>query len=151
VTSLLEAELLAQIHAALLETGLYCEHPFWAKRAWRFDFAWPSHHLAVEVEGGAWSGGRHTRGAGFEADCEKYAVAALLGWRVLRVTGSMIKDGRALEIIQTAIHPYLGIPAFLEETISARKRKMLPKVPKLLPPDRLPRRVSRKTARPKGK
>ena len=51
--------------------------------------------VAVEVEGGVWTGGRHTRGKGFEADCEKYNAATERGWRVLRVTPKMIADGRA--------------------------------------------------------
>ena len=72
-------------------------------RRWRFDFAWPIRKLAVEVEGGTWSGGRHTTGAGFEADCEKYNEATLLGWRVLRVTPHMIEDGRALVLIERAL------------------------------------------------
>lgn len=53
-------------------------------RKWRFDFAWPDHKVALEVEGGVFSGGRHVRGAGFKADCEKYNAAVMQGWRVLR-------------------------------------------------------------------
>lgn len=69
---------------------------FHPNRKWRFDFAWPEHALAAEVEGGSWSGGRHTTGKGFEADCEKYSVAAALGWRVVRATTSQVKSGEAL-------------------------------------------------------
>ena len=78
------------------------EHRFSPPRRWRFDFAWSDRLLAVECEGGTWSEGRHVRGAGFEADCEKYADAALDGWLVLRVTTAMIEDGRALELIERA-------------------------------------------------
>ena len=68
------------------------EYKFHPKRRWRFDFAWPDHMLAVELEGGVWAGGRHTRGAGFVADCDKYNAAVVLGWRVLRFTTSHIED-----------------------------------------------------------
>ncbi|MCP4540619.1 MAG: hypothetical protein GY832_26070 [Chloroflexi bacterium] len=79
------------------------EHRFAPPRRWRFDFAWPARNLAAEVEGGTWARGRHTRGAGFEKDCEKYNEAALLGWTVLRFTTQMVNDGRALETIERAI------------------------------------------------
>lgn len=79
------------------------EFTFAPPRRWRFDLAWPSRMLAVEVEGGSWVGGRHTRGAGFEADVEKYNEAVLLGWRLLRVTPKMIDDGRALHAIERAL------------------------------------------------
>jgi hypothetical protein len=79
------------------------EHRFAPPRRWRFDLAWPDVRLAVEVEGGTWSTSRHTTGAGFEADCIKYNEAAILGWRVLRVTPSMIDDGRALAAIERAL------------------------------------------------
>ena len=72
------------------------EHRFHPMRRWRFDFAWPDHKLAVEVEGGAWTGGRHTRGSGFVADCNKYNAATVLGWRVLRVTTSHLRDEQAV-------------------------------------------------------
>ena len=62
------------------------EHRFHAERKWRFDYSWPDHKIAVEVEGGAWTRGRHTRGSGFIADMEKYSEAAILGWCVIRVT-----------------------------------------------------------------
>lgn len=59
---------------------------FHATRKWRFDYAWPDHKIALEIEGGAWTNGRHTRGAGFIADMAKYNAAQEIGWRVFRVT-----------------------------------------------------------------
>lgn len=61
-------------------------------RKWRFDFAWPDRMLAVEIDGGAFSGGRHTRGAGFVEDCRKMNTATLMGWRVLRFTSGDLED-----------------------------------------------------------
>ena len=79
------------------------EYRFDAERRWRFDFAWPEHKLAVEVEGGIWARGRHTRGLGFEKDCEKYNEAALAGWLVLRVTARQIEEGQATEWLSRAL------------------------------------------------
>ncbi|EPM5418076.1 hypothetical protein ACTM2X_002941 [Vibrio parahaemolyticus] len=79
------------------------EYRFHETRRWRFDFAYPEQQLAVEVEGGTWAGGRHTRGSGYEKDCEKYNAAALRGWSVLRFTGSMIKSGKAVETLKEAL------------------------------------------------
>lgn len=66
------------------------EYKFCDGRAWRFDFAWPERLVAIEIEGGIWRNGRHTRGSGFEKDCEKYNAAAIEGWKVLRITKSML-------------------------------------------------------------
>lgn len=79
------------------------EVQFAPPRRWRFDFAWPERMIALEVEGGTRRGGRHTRHDGFEADCEKYNEAGLSGWTVLRVTGSMVRDGRALNLVERAL------------------------------------------------
>lgn len=61
------------------------EYKFHPSRRWRFDFAWPEYKIALEVEGGIFVYGRHTRGSGFLKDMEKYNAAAMMGWRILRV------------------------------------------------------------------
>jgi len=61
------------------------EQRFCPNRKWRFDFAWVGQRLALEVEGGVWVKGRHTRGSGFVKDMEKYNEAARMGWRIIRV------------------------------------------------------------------
>jgi hypothetical protein len=68
-------------------------------RKWRFDFAWPSHKIAVEIEGGTWGKSRHTTGAGFMADCEKYNAATVHGWLVLRFVVNHVDDGSAARIV----------------------------------------------------
>ena len=77
-------------------------------RRWRFDFAVTDRLvtrtlLAIEIEGGAWTQGRHTRGKGFIADMEKYNHAALLGWRVLRFTPQQVLDGSAIAFIRRVL------------------------------------------------
>ncbi len=95
-------DLLSQIVVAGLPEP-EAEFAFTTLRLWRFDFAWPERKIAVEIEGGTWSGGRHVRGKGFENDCTKYNSAAILGWTVLRVTTAMVRDGRALKTIEEAL------------------------------------------------
>ncbi len=106
------------------------QHKFHPVRLWRFDFAWPAHRVAVEMEGGiisiavtcnhcrkpvlrfnrrsrkwqrVWAVmGGHTTTEGFIKDCEKYNAAAELGWRVLRYT---IKDleSRPVQVIEQVV------------------------------------------------
>jgi hypothetical protein len=76
------------------------EWKFEAKRRWRFDYAWPERMVALEVEGGVWTGGRHTRGAGFLKDLEKYNRAAVLGWRLLRVTPDKLVSFGTFEMLR---------------------------------------------------
>lgn len=78
------------------------EVKFHPERRWRADFGLPNSVL-VEVEGGTWSGGRHTRGSGFEKDCEKYAWAVILGYRVLRFTTNQVDSGIAISLIEKAL------------------------------------------------
>src|SRR5579863_8358808 len=73
---------------------LVCEHRFAEDRKWRFDFAHLETRIALEVEGmfnahGKGVGG-HMRPKGFRSDCEKYFEAAMLGWRVIRLSPDMV-------------------------------------------------------------
>lgn len=97
----LEVQLAAQMDYAHME--YVSEYRFDEVRRWRVDFAFPDKRVAVEVEGGHWVNGRHTRGQGFEDDCEKYNALALKGWRLLRFTGKTIKSGEALKQLRKAV------------------------------------------------
>jgi very-short-patch-repair endonuclease len=79
------------------------EYKFHNIRKWKFDFAIPSKLLAIEVEGGTWSGSRHTSGEGYLADCRKYSEAAVMGWRVIRATTEMVMSGEAIELVLRAL------------------------------------------------
>lgn len=98
-----EALLEIQLRAAGLSAGAEREFRFAPPRRWRFDVAFPLRRIAVEIEGGIWTGGRHTRGSGFQADMQKYNEAALLGWRVLRVSSDDVRSGSALALIERAL------------------------------------------------
>ena len=70
---------------------LVAEYRFDAVRKWRFDRAHLATKTAIELEGGVWSGGAHTRGGHYLSDCEKYNAAALQGWTVVRLATGMIR------------------------------------------------------------
>ena len=59
------------------------EYQFAPPRKWRFDLCWPDERLYIEIDGGLFSGGRHTRGAALVRDYEKRNAATVLGWRGL--------------------------------------------------------------------
>lgn len=105
--SKLQDQLRAQLDAARLPMPEE-EVIFHPDRKWRFDMAWAELMLAVEIDGATWTRGRHARGKGIEADCEKYAEAMLLGWDVLRVTGDMVRSGRAVTVIEQLIDNRMG-------------------------------------------
>lgn len=79
------------------------EYLFHPTRKWRFDYAIPDHKIALEVEGGVWTGGRHTRPQGFLGDIEKYNAGTLLGWRIFRVTPDDLCRLKTLALIKQAI------------------------------------------------
>lgn len=60
------------------------EFKFHPVRKWRIDYAFVDQKLAVEIEGGIWSKGRHTRPSGFIGDIAKYNALTENGWRLLR-------------------------------------------------------------------
>lgn len=76
------------------------EYLFHKTRKWRFDFCFVKAKLALEIEGGIWSNGRHNRGSGFIRDMEKYNQATLYGYRLLRVTPAQMDNGEAFALVE---------------------------------------------------
>lgn len=91
---------LCAVHRLPLPDAEYRFHP---TRRWRFDYAFPAQKVALEVEGGVWTRGRHTRGAGFLKDAEKYNAAAVLGWRIIRVTPRQLCDLNTIKLLREAM------------------------------------------------
>lgn len=79
------------------------ERKFDEKRNWRFDFAIPHLMIAIEIEGGVHTGGRHTRGVGYTKDMEKYNRAIELGWLLLRYTPDQRYNAATIEQIRSVI------------------------------------------------
>lgn len=98
-----EQDLFTQLCASQLGAECIKEYRFYKARKWRFDYAMPLYKIAVEVEGGVWTGGRHVRPQGFLGDIQKYNTAALLGWRVFRTTPEKLISNNTLTLLKSAI------------------------------------------------
>ncbi|UBX51233.1 endonuclease domain-containing protein [Acinetobacter pseudolwoffii] len=79
------------------------EFEFHPKRKWRADFHLIDKKILVEVEGGIWSGGRHTRGKGYLGDMEKYNAATMMGFQVIRFSTEQVKSGLAIQQIEMMV------------------------------------------------
>lgn len=101
-TSQLELTLYSQIYVAELPLPVVQYKPFETdKRA--FDFAWPDRGLLVEVQGGIWAKGAHTRGSGYLRDIIKHNDAVLAGWKVLWFATNHVNRGVALETLRKVL------------------------------------------------
>ena len=89
-------------YAAGLERPLP-EYRFAPPRRWRFDWAFVNAKVAIEVQGGLFVAGRHTRGAALIREYEKINHAAMLGWRILFVTPQQFSSGEAIQLASVAI------------------------------------------------
>jgi len=81
-----------------------CEHVFHQTRRWRLDYFWRGNRgglaIGIEIEGGVYTRGRHTRGRGFEEDLVKYNEATMRGIRVLRFSSGQVLRGEAREFLR---------------------------------------------------
>jgi hypothetical protein len=91
---------LCEAHGLPVPQREFCFAP---PRRWRFDFCWPDKLVALEQEGGAWTGGRHTRGLGFLRDIEKYNRAVLEGWSLFRCTPEQVRTGEILPLLKQVL------------------------------------------------
>ena len=98
VESVGEAALIQQLKTLKIEFEQ--EFQFHTTRKWRADFHIKNTKLLIEVEGGIWSGGRHTRGKGYIGDMEKYNAATMMGYQVLRFSTEQVTSGFAIKQIE---------------------------------------------------
>lgn len=90
----------------------YKEFKFLHNRKFRFDYLFllsdsKIKGVAIEFEGGVWSAGRHIRPKGFIKDCEKYNLALVNGYVVLRFTSECLKNpDRIKSIIENTLINY---------------------------------------------
>lgn len=81
------------------------EYRFHEVRKWRFDWSWPDHRVALEVEGGLFAKvkGRHARPHGIKGDLEKYNTAGAMGWIVLRILPEQLLRTDTIDLIRRTI------------------------------------------------
>ncbi|OTG62820.1 hypothetical protein B9T29_06260 [Acinetobacter sp. ANC 3903] len=96
-----EVKLARELRA--LKINFEQEYQFHSKRKWRADFHLVGKMILVEVEGGIWSGGRHTRGKGYIGDMEKYNAAVMMGYQVIRFSTEQVKSGLAVQQIEKMV------------------------------------------------
>ena len=94
------------------------EYKFHPDRRWRFDFAWPGLWTAVEMHGGTFTAGRHSRGIGQAADFEKFNEAARMGWVVLHFTGVHLKPEPTLTTHEKHVVGASWMIGLIEEVLS---------------------------------
>lgn len=79
------------------------EYKFCLTRRWRADHACTAIMTIIEIDGGIWVRGRHSRGLGKEADNVKLNTAAALGWYVLRYSTQQFASGQWIDEIAAIV------------------------------------------------
>lgn len=95
------------------------EYMFHTDQNWRFDFVWLNHMIALEIQGGSFTRGRHSRGAGQMTDYEKVNAANVMGWRVFYANTSMLSH-KKLPILADQIHSIVSSAIFMADLDKSR-------------------------------
>jgi very-short-patch-repair endonuclease len=100
--SRLEVQAKAQLDQAGLD-GYEQQYKFATGRGYRFDFAFVDAKVAVEIDGGTWTGKGHAGGKGYRHDRERDNFAQITGWVVLRYTAEMLNDNAMIAQVAAAL------------------------------------------------
>jgi hypothetical protein len=103
-----DAQLLLATHLGELGIEFVEEFQFHRTRRWLLDFFFKYGHpvkksYAIEIEGGIYTQGRHTRGKGFQEDIWKYNEATAMGITLFRFSTQDVMQGRAKDFIREHI------------------------------------------------
>ena len=77
-------------------------------RQWMIDLSWPTVRVGIEVQGGVWVKGAHSRGAQQIKDFEKLNAAQVRGWIVLQVTPDQLCTAETLALVRMAMNVNLA-------------------------------------------
>lgn len=92
------------------------EYTFHPTRKYRFDYAWPDHRVALEIQGGTYKvkkdgakeQGAHSRGRRQRSDFEKCNAAVLLHWRLFYADTDMVTTGVIVDTLKEVLCPGRG-------------------------------------------
>lgn len=93
----------SKIYEKLFGGEWWAEWYFHPERKWRFDFACPELKIAIEVDGGIFTGGRHSGGVGQLKDMEKMNNASSMGWLTFHVMPDEMFDIGIRRLVEGAI------------------------------------------------
>ena len=99
--ALSEGECTLELHLRAHELPYAREVALVAGRKWRWDFVVGD--LAIEIQGGTWIRGGHSRGTGQRRDCAKQNAAVRAGYRPLAYTTEMVLSGEAIADVLTLL------------------------------------------------
>ena len=71
-------------------------------RKWRWDFV--INDLAIEIQGGIWGAGGHSRGLGQEKDMRELNAAVKAGYRPMLSSTGMVESGEAIKEVKEALN-----------------------------------------------
>lgn len=74
-------------------------------RQWQLDLAWVDARVAIEVQGGIFVKGAHSRGKHQLEDFAKMNAAQLRQWRVLQVTPTQLCTAETIDMVKLALQP----------------------------------------------
>lgn len=82
------------------------EYKFHSERQWRIDYYFEANgrKVALEVEGGVHTGGRHTNPKGFLNDIEKYNALAVAGIFLVRCTPDTLMNVSTFTTIKQVLY-----------------------------------------------
>lgn len=103
ITEQVNAKIVTQYWAGQGIPNPCLEHLFCPSRRWRFDYAWPLNWVALEVQGGLFIQGRHSRGPALLKEHEKLNTAAVQGWWILYCTPQQLLTLQLAETIKQAL------------------------------------------------
>lgn len=96
-------DMYCKILEGLIKEEVWAEWQFHPTRRWRFDYAITKYRIAIEIDGGVFTNGRHSGGVGQLKDFEKMNAAVVCGWVVLHYTPEQRQHWQTIQEISSVI------------------------------------------------